>query len=232
VRPWNLAAVLVVICAVCGGAPAAAGDSIVAARPCWETVTPLNASGFDFEISSTVEGPTPGGVYTYTYTLYRIDSGLTKYKGVSHVSIWFPCGLDAERSILGGASGITMTCREGGCPAVEPGNSNGMAEPILDPGCQQFWGFKLDQCGAQGGYFLLPHVDQVSYPFDWMDPFCTITFLGSTPPQMGKWMVKGGELDGEDGKLYDAGSVWVPSCLGTAVSAGDATWGAIKALYR
>ena len=227
-----LAAVSVVIGVGCGLAVVAAGDGTLVSRPCWETVTPQNVFGFDFEISSTVDGPTPGGVYTYTYTLYRIDNGLAKYKGVSHVSIWFPCGLDAERSILEGARGITMTCREGACPMVEPGGNDGMVEPILDPGCQQFWGFKLDECGAEGGYFLRPHPDQVSYPFDWMDPFCTITFLSATGPEMGKWMVKGGALDGQDGKLYDTGNIWVPSCLGTAVSTGDATWGAIKVLYR
>ena len=226
------AAVSLLIGVGCIVAIAQAGGSADVTRPCWESVTPQNLVGFDFEISSTVDGPTPGGVYRYTCTLYRMDTGLTKYKGVSHVAIWFPCGLDAERSILEGTRGITMTCREGTCPVVELGGNDGMAEPIMDPGCQGFWGLKLDECRAEGGYFLMPHIDGVSYPFDWLDPFCTITFLSSTKPEMGKWLVKGGALDGEEGKLYDAGGIWVPSCLGTAVPTGDASWGSIKALYR
>ena len=230
--PRILATISLVIGVACCVAVGSAGGATTATRPCWETVTPQNTVGFDFEISSIVEGPTAGGVFTYTYTLYRIDNGYTKYKGVSHVSIWFPCGLDAERSILEGAAGITMTCREGNCPKVEFGGTSGMAEPIMDPSCQHFWGFKLDNCGAEGGYFLLPHVDGVSHPNDWLDPFCTITFRASTKPQMGKWLVKGGAKDGEEGKLYDSGGIWVPSCLGTAVATGDMSWGSIKVLYR
>ncbi len=205
------------------------------ALPCWDTAAPQNVVGFDFEISSVVEGPTPAGVYTYTYTLYRIDNGFARYKGVSHVSFWFPCGLDAQRSIIGGPSGITMTCVEGNCPLVELGGSSGMSEPIMNPDCQKFWGFKLDACAVQGGYFLLPHIDEISYPFDWMDPFCTITLRSFVKPEMGKWLVKSGVLtDGDDGKtqLYDSGNVWVPMCLRTAVTTGDATWGSIKTLYR
>jgi hypothetical protein len=208
--------------------------SVAFGLPCWNTVTPQNVVGFDFEISSVVAGPSPSGVFTYTYTLYRMDNGFAKYKGVSHVSFWFPCALDAQRGILGGPSGITMTCSEGSCPVVELGGRFGMSEPILDPSCQKFWGFKLDACGAEGGYFLLPHIDEVSYPSDWMDPFCTITFQSSSKPQMGKWLIKGGVKDGDTGKsqVYDAGEVWVPTCLGTAVPAGDPTWGRIKTLYR
>ncbi len=232
VRLRVIAAMLVVIGVGCGTAVASAGGGNTASRPCWETITPQNTVGYDFEISSIVEGPTAGGVYTYTYTLYRIDNGYTKYKGVSHISIWFPCGLDAERSVLGGARGITMTCREGDCPVVETGGTSGMTEPIMDKVCGTFWGFKLDNCVAQGGYFLLPHVDGVSYPNDWLDPFCTITFMASTKPQMGKWVVKGGARDGEEGKFYDSGSIWVPSCLQTTVDANNMTWGSIKVLYR
>lgn len=203
------------------------------AQTCWDTVTPQSIVGFDFEITSVVEGPSPGGAYTYTYTLYRMDNGLALYKGVSHVAFMFPCGMDAQKSIWGGASGITMTCGKGSCPVVELGGTKGMSEPIMDPGCRSFWGFKLDGCGAQGGRFLLPDVDEVSYPADLMDPFCTITFKSSAKPEMGKWLVKGGVRDGEDGKskLYDAGDIWVPSCV-PPVSADNMTWGRIKVLYR
>jgi len=219
-----LVAALLVVCV---------GYGTALAQLCWDTVTPRNFTGFDFEIASRVEGPSPAGIYTYTYTFYRRDNGFTRYKGVSHVAVRFPCGLDAQRSILNGAMGITMTCREGSCPKVELGGLNGMSEPAMNSDCRFFWGFKLYECGAEGGYFLLPHVDEVSYPFDWMDPFCTITFRSGAEPELGTWVVKGGARDGDDGRseYYDAGYVWVPTCL-PAVSAGEVTWGSIKVLYR
>jgi len=133
---------------------------------------------------------------------------------------------------LGGVNGISMNCTDGDCSEVELGGLNGMAEPILDKSCEKFWGIKLDNCKVDGGQFLLPHIDGVSYPADWMDPYCTITFSAATKPEMGKWLVKGGAKDGEEGKLYDSGNIWVPSCLGTAVDAGNMTWGSIKILYR
>lgn len=103
-----------------------------------------------------------------------------------------------------------------------------MAEPVMDPMCKFFWGVKLDECFAQNGHFLLPHVDEISYPDDWMEPFCTIVLRSSTGPELGKWLIKGG--DGKSG-LYDAGDIWVPSCL-PAVSTGATTWGDVKVLYR
>ncbi|UCF78524.1 MAG: hypothetical protein JSW03_10675 [Candidatus Eiseniibacteriota bacterium] len=198
------------------------------AAPCWEEVVPQNVVGFDFEVTSVVEGPNEAGIYTYNYTLYRIDNGLTCYRDVSHIAFWFPCKLGAQKSVLNGQFGISMTCTGGGCPVLEMGGTNGMTEPVLDPACRFFWGFKFDECSETGGGFLRPKVDEISYPDDPLDPYCTIVLRSSAGPEWGKWLIKGG--DGKSG-LYDAGDIKVPTCM-PAVSTDDLSWGSIKVLYR
>jgi hypothetical protein len=196
--------------------------------PCWEDVVPQDVVGFDFEITSAVEGPDDSGIYTYTYVVYRIDQGLARYRGVSHISFWFPCKLAAEKGIIDESFGIDMTCTGGGCPVLEMGGNGGMTEPVLGSACRFFWGFKFDECGPINDSFLRPNVDEISYPLDPSDPHCTITLRSSSGPEWGKWLIKGG--DGKSG-LYDAGDIPVPSCL-PAVSVDNVNWGAIKVLYR
>jgi hypothetical protein len=196
------------------------------ALPCWNTVTPQNVVGFDFEITSVVQGPDKSGLYTYTYTIYRLDQGFVCYNRVSHISFWFPCGPAAERGVLNGVPGITVSCRWGDCSAIEMGKTNGMSEATMSPACRLFWGFRLDQCGDDD--FLLPNFNGVSYPQDRGDPYCTITFRSRSAPEWGKWFVKGGC---EKSRLYDAGDIKVPTCI-PAVDVGNMTWGAIKVIYR
>ncbi len=196
--------------------------------PCWEDVVPQDIVGFDFEVTSVVEGPSDAGIYTYVYTIYRIDQGLARYRGVSHIAFWFPCKLAAEKGIIGGTAGIDMTCTGGGCPVIEMGGTGGMTEPVLDSACRSFWGFKFDECDPDDDSFLRPNVDEISYPFDSSDPHCTIVLRSSAGPEWGKWLVKGG--DGKSG-LYDAGDIQVPTCP-PAVSVDNVNWGAIKVLYR
>ena len=199
--------------------------------PCWETVVPQNVVGFDFEIASVVQGPDKSGLYTYTYTLYRLDNGGSAiYREISHLSFWFPCGPAAERSVLNGKYGITVTYTDAGrCPFVEMGETGGMAEPVMDKACRKFWGFKLDQCvDTEEKMFLFPNLNGISFPSDPDDPYCTITFKSATGPEWGKWLVKGG--DGKSG-LYDSGYLKVPTCI-SAVDSGNMTWGEIKVMYR
>ncbi|MFH0777327.1 MAG: hypothetical protein V2A71_01720 [Candidatus Eisenbacteria bacterium] len=195
---------------------------------CWNNVTPQNIVGFDFEITSTVQGPSKAGVYTYTYEVYRIDNGLARYRDPSHISFWLPCGLNAQRGIMSGIQGIEMTCSRGHCPVLEMGGTKGMTEPVLAPGCRFFWGFKFDQCVDPSKHFLQPNADALSYPFDPYDPYCVLVVRSSSGPEWGAWIVKGG--DGKSG-LYDAGYIKVPTCV-PAVATGDVTWGSIKVLYH
>jgi len=210
---------LLVLCISCGSA---------LAQLCWETVTPQNIIGFDFEIISQVSGPDPSGIYTYAYTVYRIDDGYARYKEICHISFWFPCGPNASGSILGKADGITMTCTEGGCPEVDMGDPPGIAEPMMAEECRFFWGFKLEECGVEGDYFLFPNMDEVSCPYDNADPYCTIRFKSHIRPELGKWIVKGGD---PKGPLYDSGYAWVPTCA-PVIPVESTTWGRIKVLYR
>jgi hypothetical protein len=202
---------------------------------CWQTVTAQNIPGFDFEITSVVQGPDKSGLYTYTYTIYRLDQGIVRYRDFSHVSFWFPCGPAAEKGVLNGIYGITVTCTDAGsCPEIEMGGTNGMVEPVMDRDCKFFWGFKLDECkDTEEKLFLLPNFDCVSFPQDPYDPSCTITFRSRSGPTWGKWLVKGGGERGGRGKsgLYDAGDIKVPGCI-PAVDIGNMTWGAIKVIYH
>lgn len=195
---------------------------------CWETLTPEDIVGFDFEIVSVVDGPDEGGFYTYTYTIYRHDQGIARYRDVSHISLWFPCKIAAQKSIQNGKFGIEVMCSEGGCPIIEMGGTCGMCEPVLDDECRSFWGIKLDECGNSGGRFLLPNLDEVTYPEDASDPHCVIAFRSSAEPELSKWLIKGG--DGKSG-LYDAGDIRVPTCA-PAVSTDQLSWGTVKVLYR
>gem|GEM_PF-5959982 len=151
--------------------------------PCWEDVVPQNIVGLEFQVTSVVEGPDEVGIYTYTYTLYRIDQGLARYRDVSHVSFWFPCKLGAEKGVINGQFGIQMVCTGGGCPVLEMGGTGGMTEPVLDSACRFFWGFKFDECSETDGRFLLPNVDEVSYPADPADPHCKIALRSSAGPE-------------------------------------------------
>lgn len=199
--------------------------------PCWETVEPQNVAGFDFEVTSVVQGPDKSGMYIYTYTVYRIDTGRNViYRDISHFSFWFPCGPAAERAVINGIYGITMTCTDAGhCPMIEMGDTGGMAEPVMDKSCKKFWGFKIEECtDTEEKMFLLPNLNGVSYPDDPYDPYCTITFKSGMEPEWGKWLVKGG--DGKSG-LYDSGLIKVPTCI-HAVDAGNMTWGEVKTMYR
>jgi hypothetical protein len=216
--------VVVGVCAILGQAFA------YGPPPCWQTVTPQNVPGFDFEITSVVQGPDKSGLYAYTYTIYRLDQGFVIYRDLSHISFWFPCGPAAEKSVLNGIYGITVTCTDAGsCPKTEMGGTNGMAEPVMDKDCKFFWGFKLDECkDTEEKLFLMPNLNEISFPQDPYDPSCTITFKSRTAPAWGKWLVKGG--DGKSG-LYDAGDIRVPNCV-PAVDVGNMTWGAIKVIYR
>jgi len=224
-------AVLVGICIL--GGYAGAGQCEL----CWEDVVPQNVTGFDFEVGHTVTGPDRSGLYTYTYTLYRMDNGPALYKSISHISFWFPCGLAAQRSVLYGPQGISVTYIKDGlsvataCTKIEMGGTNGMSEPIMSKECRFFWGFKFDECEENN--FLMPNANGVSWPTDLSyEPYCVITFKGRSAPVWGKWLVKGGGGRGA-GKsgLYDAGDVRVPACV-PAVDAGSMTWGEIKATYR
>jgi len=198
--------------------------------PCWQTVTPQDVPGFDFEITSVVEGPDKSGLYTFTYTIYRIDHGFVLYRDISHISFWFPCGPAAEKAVLNGIFGINVACAgAGSCPEIEMGENHGMTEPVMDRDCKFFSGFKLDACLGNGDRSLLmPDFDEISFPLDPDDPHCTITFRSRSAPAWGKWLVKGS--DGKSG-LYDAGDIRVPTCI-PAVDVGNMTWGAIKVIYR
>ncbi len=199
--------------------------------PCWETVVPQNVTGFDFEIVSVVQGPDKSGLYTYTYTVYRMDNGPTaRYRELSHFSFWFPCGLPAQMAVVNGIYGITMSCTDAGlCPKAETGGTNGMTEPVMNKSCNKFWGFKIEECvDNDDRMFLLPNYNGVSYPTDIYDPFCTIVFKSAVGPEWGKWLIKGG--DGKSG-LYDAGIIKVPTCF-HPVDAGNMSWGQIKVMYR
>jgi hypothetical protein len=199
--------------------------------PCWETVAPQNVVGFDFEIASVVQGPDKSGLYTYTYTIYRLDNGGSAiYREISHFSFWFPCGPAGEKDMVNGIYGVTVTCTDAGhCPKVEMGETNGMAEPVMDKSCKKFWGFRLDECvDTEEKMFLFPNLNGISFPFDPDDPYCTITFKCRSAFEWGKWLVKGG--DGKSG-LYDSGDIKVPSCF-SPVDAGNMSWGAIKVMYR
>jgi hypothetical protein len=233
----HLLVVLVGICVLCGQALASEEISanVTPRTPrCWQTITPQNVPGFDFEITSVVRGPDKSGLYTYTYTIYRIDQiiddGIVRYRELSHISFWFPCGPAAERAVVNGIHGITVTCTDAGsCPKIEMGETNGMAEPVMDKDCKFFWGFKLDECVDTGErMFLLPNHDGVSFPMDPYDPSCTITFTSRSAPEWGKWLVKGG--DGKSG-LFDSGDIKVPTCI-PAVDIGNMTWGQIKIMYH
>jgi len=205
---------------------------------CWDTVAPRNTVGFDFDIISTVDGPDKSGLYTYTYTIYRLDNGACAvYREISHISFWFPCGPAAERSIVNGKYGISVSCTDAGyCPTIEMGGSRGMVEPVMSRSCRAFWGFKLDACVDPDDYmFLFPNLNDISFPSDPDDSHCTITFKSRSGPEWGKWFVKGGDAMGRlykgKGWLYDGGDIKVPTCL-PAVDVGEMTWGAIKATYR
>ncbi|MCX5801485.1 MAG: hypothetical protein NTX17_08875 [Candidatus Eisenbacteria bacterium] len=211
---------------------------------CWNTVVPRNMVGFDLNVISTVDGPDKSGLYTYTYTIYRLDNGLkldngawVLYREISHISFWFPCGPAAERSIVNGKYGISVSCTDAGqCPTIEMGGSRGMVEPVMSRSCSVFWGFKLDACVCPDDrIFLLPNLNKISFPTDPEDPHCTITFKSGSAPEWGKWLAKGGATRGglHDGMgwVYDAGDIKVPTCV-PAVDVGDMTWGAIKATYR
>lgn len=203
-------------------------SSCAFSAPCWEDVVPQDVVGFDFRVTSDVEGPSEAGIYVYTYTICRIDQGLARYKDVSHVSFWFPCKIAAQMGILNGRFGIQMACTGGGCPVLEIGGTRGMTEPVLGSDCGFFWGLKFDECDETGGHFLQPNIDEVSYPEDHSDPHCTIVLRSCAEPEWGKWLIKGG--DGRSG-LYDAGDIKVPTCM-PAVGFDDVSWGKIKVLYR
>lgn len=220
----SLIATLIGICALFGHA---------FSQPCWETVTSEDVGGFDFEVTHVVQGPDKAGCYTYTYTIYRYDQGLARYKDVSHISFWFPCKIAAQRGIVNGEFGVHVTCTEGGCPVIELGGIMGMTEPALHHDCRSFWGFKLDECENGDGHFLFPNVNGVSYPEDPSDPHCVVVIRSSAEPEWGKWLIKGGCKEGgcRDGVLYDAGHVQVPTCP-PPVPVDYTTWGRIKVLYR
>jgi hypothetical protein len=186
---------------------------------CWSDFPPNQFSTFDFELVASVSGPLPGGGYSYTYTLFRVDHGpRLAYRDLSHFSLRFPCGQRAVTGIHGAASGLVFSGTLGSA-SIEVSGANGLSEPALQNGCDRFHGLKLTWPGS-------PDVDGdgISY-VDSGDDWVTFSFVADAPPVPGQWLAKGGQM------LLDGGAVPVPDCPAPVPSL-PVTWGTVKALYR